>query len=758
MKENTLYFEKLANFPRVAEPVACTIPFAIGQADDGAIEKLAVYDANGPVATQAKVLGSWPDGTAKWVKVAFLADLPANGSKTYEYDFTGRKAAAGAIRMAQNDLGLLEIDNGCLKIALNNAAGKRPFALFEHGDFCLEEEAIDGPYMVGESGKRLYAQMKSEWEVQERGEVFVKLRSRGVHRDAGEDGFSFTLTLLVYAGAPWVEIQYRLMNTLLERPAAMLHESALDILPKGAGASFALATSNYRSNISLGTGSDTLEKMIDAEFLLYEANEQDPEVLYGTFFADWTDPVRGGVCATIYQAQQNYPKRLEVSEEALKVQLLPAQYGGIEFARGMAKTHTMFLHFHGPDASIEEINLRSLMLQCRDRPIISQETYEKSGVFRTLFVKNRSRNIDYSLSRMIDDTGRALGMLNWGDYPDKHYSSEGRGRGEPVWLNNEYDFPYMAMQLYARTGERRHYERMLAAAAHWMDVDICHCDPDPLRRGAQVAHCAGHVHGKVNLSHQWVEGLFAYYYATGETLAYEAALGIGENILRRLDTPYFKKVGQIHARDTGWALRALLALYRETNDPRWMEKTDFIIGHFIQWKEAYGGWLSPYTDHMDVRVPFMIAIAAVSLMRYYDIRPSEEIKQMILSAVDDMVDHCLLDSGLFYYKELPSARRNADVPCVLEALAFAYELTGNDRYLRAGTPTLLAVLESGLSGPMESENKYAIKDSVIMEGHSPKLFAISFSPVSAFYYHLSSTSWYTTFCERHLNEYADEVL
>lgn len=43
-------------------------------------------------------------------------------------------------------------------------------------------------------------------------------------------------------------------------------------------------------------------------------------------------------------------------------------------------------------------------------------------------------------------------------------------------------------------------------------------------------------------------------------------MGIGENVLRLLDTPMYAKPGEANARETGWALRTLTALYIETHD------------------------------------------------------------------------------------------------------------------------------------------------------------------------------------------------
>jgi hypothetical protein len=175
----------------------------------------------------------------------------------------------------------------------------------------------------------------------------------------------------------------------------------------------------------------------------------------------------------------------------------------------------------------------------------------------------------------------------------------------------------------------------------------------------------------------------------------------------------------------------MAALYQETGEQRWLEKCDWIVGHFEDWEKAYGHWFAIYTDNTTIRVPFMISIAIVSLMRYYRIDPQERIKGMILRAVDDLLENCITETGLFYYKELPSLQRQGTNTIILEALSIAYELSGEIRYLEAGLPTwYLTVrgIETGTGGA-----KTIAGDAVLMAGPGPKGFAQSFPPVMAFY-------------------------
>ena len=179
-------------------------------------------------------------------------------------------------------------------------------------------------------------------------------------------------------------------------------------------------------------------------------------------------------------------------------------------------------------------------------------------------------------------------------------------------------------------------------------------------------------------------------------------------------------------------MRTLVALYKETNDESWLDKCDWIVSHFEAWEEKYGLWLSPYTDNTEIRVVFMISVAVASLMRYYRVRPQEKIRAMILRAVDDLVENARLDNGLFYYKELPSLKRFGNNPIILEALAIAYELTGDNRYLKAGIPTLKYILSIGAGGGGAGQ-KRSVEDTVLSVGPGTKNFAQLMIPVTTFY-------------------------
>jgi hypothetical protein len=729
-----LHFEKISRYERRGEIAECAVPFPPEVLRD--LSGLRVQaEGEEKIPPQCSVTARWPGGSVKWLHLSFPVNLPANRAKDYYLSLEGGEAAGagGKVPAVRADPAGRTIDTGALRAVLAEKGASRLFERLE-GPASFAGDEIQGP-VLSSGGGDYTIKLERDWRFRETGPYRVIAENGGKHYDPrGKSLGGFTVCLHFTAGHPWFMAEYRISHC---EDAAVLPLEALEFRVREgeADAEAALGISNYQTKISREKAARGLEKLIDAEYLVYESNEQIPETLYGTFFADWRGGNRG-LCVTIFQAQQNFPKALRVDTGGITVSLMPRGQEALAFRRGMEKTHHVFFHLHNGAEPLEELNIRSLQMQLPDRPALETAVYREAGVFENVFMDRVDPGIEAGLLSRADSTGRAYGILAWGDAVDASYTDQGRGGGKVVWTNNEYDYPHACMLMFARTGQRRFRDKLLAAARHWMDVDICHHSDDPLLRGAQIMHSANHVSGKVVPSHEWVEGLLDYYHQTGDPRGLESALGIGENVLRMLETPMFQKKGEINARETGWALRSLTALYVETGDEKWLEKCEWILGHFVEWKKEFGLWLSPYTSHTAIRVPFMISVAAGSLMRYYRVRPSDTVKDLIISAMDDLLDNARLPDGLFFYKELPSLRHVSVNTIILEALSYAYELSGDKKYLEGGLPLFRVVSGPRGGGPGSNRpfsiKKQIIEDAVVNMGEGTKLFAQSHIPLAVY--------------------------
>ena len=739
-----LYFEKLSMYDRQEEPCMVALPFAEGELKQAS--SVTMMDGDVPIPTQCEVTSLWPDGSVKWLLTHFLADLPANQGKSFEA-FVGRSTVLPQQPATVSlDGSSCLIDTGAVRCELNGPGETGVFRSIRSSDGLMLND-VSGPTIQDRDNVAYACEIGSEgWEIVENGPIRVVVQAKGKHLETiakDKCWFDYVVRVYAYAGKPWLRLDYQIINREAEDEQMIngleivlgepLHEAT------AAGVETALGKSNYATTIKRGAALDKLSHKITVEELKYQGNEQTAETMYGTFFGDWYHPEVGGFSVTMFQAQQNFPKQLDVSSEGVTAGIIP-QGTGLVMIQGMAKTHRLYIHLRSSNEDLESVNNRSLQFQLPDRPVLGVEAYERAGVIEPLDVSYKQRKIERTLVYLADYRVSAYGILHFGDAPDRAYSDQGRGLGEWVWTNNEYDLPHSMMHMYARKGERRFLDYLLVAAEHWMDVDICHHSDNPLRYQGQIPHSARHVTDNPAVCHEWVEGLLDYYHITGERRALEAAMGVGENVLRILQTPRFQEPGGYHARESGWALRSLGALYVETGQDKWLVPADRIVDQLEAWMDKFGTWMSPYTDHTVVRVPFMISVAANSLMRYYRIRPQERIKKMVVQAMEDMLEHCYMkDEEMFYYKELPSlVRLGTANPIVLEALSYAYEFTEEDKFLQAGKESFRILCRRIEREIVAVGSKEISGDALILwQGLGPKFFAQYYYPLF-FYYRTAS--------------------
>ena len=743
----TLKFDKLYNKKRMAQPCFVSVPLAKGRLWKA--DNVSLWQQEKCLPIQRKVLAKHADGSIKYLFLRFLADIPANKGAEVECKLEdGGKESPVTTLFADKEKDGFRVNTGVLEFRVSHG-GTRLFEEVKAHHAIYTKEQMGSPVLKDEAGNIFHMQY-GDWYVVEEGPVCVILSNKGrlvpegqEHKgmnssgtEEKEEGFLCETRLTAYAGKSYIETELRLINATEEAVPMTSWEYVLWMGTKNAEVKLrtCVASSNYKTSFLTSEEGETLEKSITAEYLLNESNEHFAETFYGTFFADYTTE-EGGVCATVFQAQQNFPKALVASRDGIVIKLIPEGSASIVLQSGMAVKQRFQLYFHEAEEDLQEINHQSILYQMPDQPVLSPEVYEASGLFPDIFVDSEKQDSDVECALMMaaDIHGRSYGMLAWGDAPDSNYTAQGRGQGRLVWTNNEYDYPHACMLQFARTGIRRFMDYCVVTGTHQRDVDICHYSKNELLQGGQWEHTKGHCeNGVIVCSHQWVEGLLDCYHLTGDDRFLEAALGIGENVLRLLNTPEYQKTGGLNARETGWALRTLTALYKETYEDKWTEKCDWIVTQFKEWADTFGGWLAPYTDNTAIRVPFMISVAIGSLMRYYREFPREDIKKMILDAVDDMLANCMMDNGYFFYKELPTLSRVGTNPLVLEALAIAYELTGEKKYLEQGVKTFKNNVEGCLGGSFGMTKR--ITEGIVLVGTAPtKKFAQMYVPMATFY-------------------------
>lgn len=730
----SIYFEKLYAKDFLNEPCTISIPLPKGKLFS--IDEVKFFQDCKELPLQKKITATWKDGSVKYLFCRFGADISANKKSTVFCALTSEDYPADAVFCKQPSTCLVtqapqgfQVNTGVLSFAVTNKSQHLFSSLDVFSKHYCAEQFI-GP-LLKDSCDTSYAMEYDNWTIVEQGDVSVTLSCQGFLLSSLGDRLDCEMRITAYAQKTWIDLGVRLINTTQNDLCIQSYTFAVDAKSTNPSPRTCVASSNYKTDFVTSQAGETVSKEITPESLIKQSNEHFGEVFYGTFFADHTDS-EIGVCGTIFQAFQNFPKAVTADTNGIVLSLVPDSSNPVTMHSGMAREQRFQLYFHDATESLLDINHRTTVYQMPNRPYLEPSVYEDASVFPDIFVKNKNYTAENALINGGDGHARCYGMMNWGDAPDPNYTAQGRGNGNLVWTNNEYDFPHACMLLYAKTGIRRFYDYCIVAGNHQIDVDICHYSNDPLLLGGQWEHTNGHnQNGVMVCSHEWVEGILDCYHLTGDERYLSSAIGIGENILRLLDTPMYQAEASFNARETGWALRTLTALYVETHDIKWNTKSVWIVQQFKDWSDHFGGWLAPYMDNVVIRVPFMISVAIGSLMRYYREFPSTELKAMMLHAVDDMVENCIMENGLFFYKELPSLNRIGTNPLVLEALAIAYELSGDAHYLKIGMPTFETVITR--FGQGNGGGKKIIEDTVIVGSSGTKGFAQGMIPIATFY-------------------------
>ncbi len=688
--DNTLYFEKISRFDRNAEPVAVSIPFSRGALRDASALVISETPDGPGYPLQTRVLAAWDDDSTKWLHVCFQPDLPGNSDKTLYIRVDPDASAPEFSQTVSGDERAdgIRVDTGPLAFTVSRS-GFWPFRnVTLHGEPILGDSAFTGLSMLADD-KTYTSSGAMDLEIVEAGPLRVVILVKGNHRTDGQVGFELRGRITAYAGKPYVEVEHQFIHTQ-QREQVSLQRLDLAIRPTAAGsARVALGQGYYRTSIE--ESQDQVEMLLDAETMLYQSNEHFIDCFYGDFWADWRDQ-SAGVTVSVYQAHQNFPKKLHADQSGIICSLYPEDVEPAPVLRGMAKTHRLMLHFHGPETPLEELSTRSLQFQLPDVPSLTRAWYRENNPWVEQYFPEElpNRFLNYAL-RMHDGRPAALGMMHFGDAPDAGYTNQGRGRGHTVWVNNEYDRPHNCAILYGLTSQRRVLDSGLVAARHWLDVDLCHYDPDPLINGGLKIHTRYHGTGGVTPSHEWTEGLLDYYFFTGRREGLEGARSVAENIMRHMARPEKRQPGQASVREGGWALRAMIGMYLGTGEQKWRDEADRLVNMYLRWFDEYGALLAPYTSHSMPRVVFMISLTVNSFARYLLIEDDPRVKELIVKTVDDMLAHCLGPDGIPYYKELPSLRRPAPTSHFLEALTHAYRITGDDAYLQAACRCFAAV-------------------------------------------------------------------
>lgn len=733
---------------RRAAPVRFGFPLPQGTLFDPAQARL-LGPAGRETPAQFTATGFWKDGSVRWFAVTFLADLEAQARAAYVVEFgraIKRLAPPQPLRITRAG-DALTVDTGAMLARLNT----RRFGFFEEirvgGDTVARSGSGGLVLTTAEGGRFTSAAGETAFRVEEEGPLTACLRLEGpLSNDQGENYFRHITRLRFFAGSARVEVACTLVDDVLKHEFADFRSVELPLQLAKAAPTARFGLADAVATEPLAGAPARLFQRDDQFFSLTGAAPAQGRRAAGRV---GVDSGGRGIGIAVEDFWQNYPCALRAGRGEMAVELWPdirneSSYrklpdhlrfpfvgGGYRFKWGMSRTRRLGLDFA----------LEPNTLPAPAEPllvVVPPAWHEDAGALGPMVAKraNEYAAWDAAMERCfadhlrIKETKREYGFFNWGDW---------HGERETNWGNNEYDLPHALFLQFARTGDRRYYRLALAGARHQADVDCVHAYPDPAYIGCNVEHSISHTgtwsekggrgwsyaYGGGAMAfngHTWAEGLCDAWHLAGDERAMEAAQGLGEHIVHGM-VPRFKSLGT-HERSAGWSLVAILAVYRATLDPLYLDAARRIAEVPLRERKPGQGSGWPHQlpgDHcMHSHIPgaklctgnacFLIGILGSGLKEYYVETGDARAREAVIGQAEFWKQMWIPAAGGFPYTSCPLYR---DRPGLLtgmlcgDTIAFIARETGDAALMDIAAETLMANIGSPAGGDGKGFAQYS---------------------------------------------------
>jgi hypothetical protein len=701
--------EEPSNHPRENWPITVSVPLACGIATEP--RQVVISDPRaGDVPAQRHVLATWPDGSIKWILLDFPLTLAPLERVEVEIhiaaDPVGVDAREG-VRVEWAGDGL-SVDTGPMQFDLSASTGGLVQRLVAHGEVYTNRSGT--VRVVHPDGSRIdMSEGEAQVQIEEQGPQRCVIAIRGKHK--GQDGnehLDYVLRLTAYAHQDILRKHYTLINREQTDPYPVNSVQVIRHLDLDDDCWAYVGIDSNRYEMPEGWISMTTEgletRVTDGRRQSGNINTIRAEVPMEPFMI--IGDSRRMVLVQPRWVHFTFPKALHYYGSSLYYDIWPSTAGTWDIRRGMAKTHEIVMRFGKPVDSYDAAMPFAAPVLRPVVPTLDPEYVESVEALPSFFASRPDQYplLETEYESQFDNVPRSYGLLHFGDAPGTAYTAQGRGRqdGEEaiIWVNNEYDMPYMAMTQFLRTRNRNVWTGVAEPHVwHMMDVDTMHFNPDhPVDEGGQVHHLANHVGPpgyNVDPSHEWVEGIILYHLLTGSEHAREHALALGEHLIRwtnasadRLDS------NRMAARVVGWAHIALTALYEFTHDERYRQAAiQQAKGLKRRVKEGVGYLTETVSYGFPYRAGFMTVLAIIGLKRVHDITGDDHWKDFALELLEDQLEHLAHPAGLLMYKQLPENQYPLLSMFDLEAYAYAWEWTRDRKYLERGIRLLQVVGE-----------------------------------------------------------------
>jgi hypothetical protein len=616
------------------------VPMPAGVVQDE--KGVTVKDAKGNVLpSEAKVLHRRLDGSVEWILMDILLKLGGEEQTTISVEprrATRRPALANPVVLREKGK-LVTLSNGISEITVSRAGGSLIHRLIIDGKTIADDSTLVDLQVVDIGGKIYRASLSGAYNitVTHRNRLRTEIKVEGKHSARDKSTFmDFALRFTLTAGNPDIKMEHTfycrepeerrhfirsmrlIMPTLMDPGAQKLlgqkhhgedyfHRNVKIAENIEVVSSSVVDIDNYREgfkgavSVHPCAGGDVFLRNGDSlkedwsEYPFYMRPGQS-----SSFRADqWASGVRkvepiigwqekGFTLATSFEHfRQLHPKSIAIDENVVTYSFWPGWSFPMMVAQGVSKSHIIWIT--GKDRAMNMDQVMDIMgrwefgyvepvdvsfdpawpafcdvLDCQH---FLKYQPEKYTLLENLIEPSPGSG---NPRRHTYDRQSAIGMFHFADIVNSS--------GTQCYNNEDDCHILFPLQHFLRTGHTYAWDFAKEAARHYMEVDFCEWSTSPRQNGGLHAHTDQHFLGHVFPSHQWVEGLLAYYFLSGDERARNVVVSVGDNYVW---WAYNKMDCFFDGREAGMPLVNLALVHRLTRDEKYIKAARQIVDNFV---------------------------------------------------------------------------------------------------------------------------------------------------------------------------------
>jgi len=597
--------------PRNDVPVQMGIPFPVGKLTVANVSKLTISDSATGMAVPAGIASTvvWHDGSVRWIRIVFPANLPAAPSAVVPsvrtYMLTDANKNPAGILTATTGANAVTVVTGPLKFTVKGAN----FNLIDEA--WMDESGaqnFDNAHKVVNTGNTGGFVMKVGGTAYNSNTttatvtLFEKSTYHAIIKVTGRiSQYPFTFYIYAYAGKPYVKIVQRFFYDNADGTSASLiniNDIALTLktaLTAGGTATFSSANGDGDTATTIGA--------TDEAYLYYSVPDYYKTFkgaatidsgggmnlapgTYGCQSMGWGHLTNGtlGVAGAIRHMWQMAPKNISLlgTGEA-SLHLWSNKGGALQYYGGAGRTHFTGFAFTSSPAMAKEMFYAvteplyavapTKWLTAQSKvwgELVPCDTNVLGGKYKSVVAQYSGMGTTHGhpARRMVVAGENSYGFLGFGDQSDPVMDCGGR-----YWSNNYYDFPHNIAQAFMMTGVEMNIETGIMHATHLGDINHssvtgdCHSGPAWGVFGNYQSCTIDYIH---QADHYKAQGLFDWANILAEPILGEMGL-----LVAKFAQGY--PVAEIRA--VAHIIEALSAAYAYTNDPFWKTYLDNGYSH-----------------------------------------------------------------------------------------------------------------------------------------------------------------------------------